>query len=143
MREVRAEIEVAAAPQAVLSAFTEVDAMREWWGVDRGLVEHRVGGVWALTWEVTEKGFRYAQTGVIQALRPGELLHIGSLLYLSPERPILGPMELTVAVVPQEPFSRLTVFQTGYQEGADWDWYYNAVTEAWPRTLPLVKQYLE
>jgi uncharacterized protein YndB with AHSA1/START domain len=143
MREVRAEIEVAAAPQAVLSAFTEVDAMREWWGVDRGLVERRVGGVWALTWEVTERGFRYAQTGVIQALRPGELLHIGHLLYLNPERPVLGPMELTVVVVPQERFSRLTVCQTGYKEGADWDWYYSAVTEAWPRTLPLVKQYLE
>jgi len=48
MREVHAQIDIAADPYAALAAFMDIDAMREWWGVEGGLIESRPGGVWAV-----------------------------------------------------------------------------------------------
>ena len=35
------------------------------------------------------------------------------------------------------------VCQDGYQEGAEWDWYFEAVKQAWPTVLKTLKEYLE
>ena len=32
---------------------------------------------------------------------------------------------------------------SGYQSGGDWDWYYEAVTAAWPVVVKTIKDYLE
>lgn len=133
MREVQAEIVIAATPESTLEAFVSVPAMCQWWGAARGIVEKSPGGVWALVWAVSEAGSRYAMTGMVKAFRPGQLLYLEKVLYFSPERPILGPMEITVRVERGEGGTRLLARQTGYGDGPDWDWYYEAVLEAWPR----------
>ena len=54
---------------------------------------------------------------------------------LNPGRQILGPMELLILATPENGKTILTVVQAGYQSGDDWDWYYNAVNEAWPALI--------
>jgi len=71
MRTVETRIHVAATPDAALNAFLELEAMRKWWHVDRGLVDPREGGVWAFAWERSEHGFKYVITGRIASLQPG------------------------------------------------------------------------
>lgn len=39
--------------------------------------------------------------------------------------------------------SRMRVTQEGYQDGADWDWYYEAVRHAWPQVGREIVRYLE
>ncbi len=142
-REVRAEIEVHVRPEEVFRAFTNVQMLRQWWGVNRGLVEEREGGVWGLAWGVGEQGFRYVTTGVIRSFRPYRQIEIDNLVYFNPERPVLGPMHLSIGVHEGREETLVSILQDGYQQGADWDWYYQAVVVGWPHALTRLKEYLE
>ena len=37
----------------------------------------------------------------------------------------------------------VNLIQSGYLDGEDWDWDYQAVLQAWPYALNLLKKYLE
>ncbi len=143
MRHVETTVRVNAAPEAVLRAFTDVEAMRQWWGADRGLVEPREGGVWALAWERSAQGFKYVTTGRIASMEPGCRLCIADLVYFNPDRAVLGPMMLTVQVTAVDGGCLLTIRQDGYRDGPDWDWYRDAVSQAWPEVAKLVKRFVE
>lgn len=143
MRFVETTINVQAAPDAVLRAFTDVEAMRQWWGVDRGLVESREGGVWALAWKASAEGFQYAMTGSITKLRPERTLVISNLVYFNADRSLLGPMALSINAMPDDKGTTMTIRQDGYQDGPDWDWYYDAVRAAWPNAAKQIKNFLE
>ena len=56
---------------------------------------------------------------------------------------MLGPMSLLITVDEGTRDSKLYICQEGYQEGGDWDWYYRAVLDAWPKALEQIKNYLE
>jgi len=128
-------------PPAALQQFLTVEAMQRWWKVARGLVEPRIGGVWALGWDLSTQGYHYVTTGIIAAYRPENELRIDQLVYFSPDRAILGPMRLKLEVVPEQEGSRLTVVQDGYLTGSDWDWYYDAVSQGWPMALEMLRRY--
>lgn len=142
MRTVQTRIHVVTTPEAAARAFLNLDAMRQWWHVDRGLVEPREGGVWALAWERSEHGFKYVITGRIASLGPGRVV-ITEMLYFNPDRPILGPMSLTVTAVPATGGCELTIQQDGYGDGPDWDWYYKVVSWAWPEVAKDFREFLE
>jgi uncharacterized protein YndB with AHSA1/START domain len=141
---VQAEIDVAAPPEAVLEAFTQVEAMQVWWHVQRGHVAAHPGGFWALTWDVPQPEFGFVVlSGIIESFRPGEHLSIKNLLYFNRQRPVLGPMTLTIEVRKAEDLSHLVVCQDGYGYGEDWDWYYELVRKNWPPALVAAKAFLE
>ena len=117
--------------------------MSAWWGVARGLVDPRPGGVWALGWELSPAGYRYVTTGRIVNFEPGARLLIADIVYFNPERPVLGPMQLSVTAAIAPGGCELTVRQDGYRDGPDWDWLYKAVVDAWPATLDALKVHLE
>jgi hypothetical protein len=114
-----------------------------WWGVQRSLVDPKIGGVYTLAWKISESGFGFVSTGRIEKFIPGNCLIIGNLVYLNPERPILGPMQLELTVRQAGKNTALTICQDGYQDGLDWDWYYEAVLQAWPQAAQTLKTYLE
>jgi uncharacterized protein YndB with AHSA1/START domain len=139
-RRVVATTVVSAAPTAVLAQFTEVEAMQRWWSVARGLVDARVGGIWAVGWNLSPAGYGYVETGVITRLVPDAELRIENLTYFHPARSVLGPMTLRVSVRPAKAGTELRVEQAGYQSGDDWDWYYAAVSAAWPIAIDAVRR---
>ncbi|HAV24489.1 MAG TPA: hypothetical protein DCX46_13580 [Bacteroidetes bacterium] len=142
-RSVSSSIEVSAHPFRALHAFVDLDMMRSWWRVERGLVQPRAGGVWALAWERTDAGFRYFESGIVKVYTPGAELVVDNVVYFNPEHPVFGPMRLRVLVRASDGGSVIHVTQDGYGDGAEWDWYYEAVRQAWPATLGLLKQWLE
>jgi uncharacterized protein YndB with AHSA1/START domain len=144
MRKVQVEFEVRAMPERVILAFLELEALRAWWRVERALVEPKVGGVYALAWGITDQGFQYVTTGILGALDPARLLRIDHYTYFHPERDILGPMTLTVEAEPRvDGHAVMRITQDGYQRGSDWDWYYEAVRQAWPQVGKDIVRYLE
>ena len=144
MRNVRAVTTIASDPGTILQAFLEQQHLQAWWGVARSLVEAKPGGLWVLAWEISDTGIRYVSTGIIEKLIPHEYLKISGMTYLNPEREILGPMALEIKVArADENNSTAEVIQSGYQYGGDWDWYYDAVVNAWPVALKMLKEYLE
>lgn len=143
MRKVESSININCSAEKIIDAFTEFEMLRGWWGVKRALIEKRVGGVYILAWNISDKGFGYVSSGIIKNYKAGKLLKITGLVYLNPEHPILGPMNLTIQTVEEKNITRLFLCQDGYQYGDDWDWYYKAVSQAWPGVLQTLKTYLE
>lgn len=142
-RKVESDIFLDVPPTLALDAFTEQPHLLGWWGVERSLVEKTPGGQYALAWGISEKGFQYISSGVVKTYRAGEKLEVGHLVYFNPEKEIMGGMSLTVRVEKEGTGTRLYICQSGYRTGGDWDWYFQAVTEAWPMALGHLKKYLE
>ncbi|HEY3403186.1 MAG TPA: SRPBCC domain-containing protein [Ohtaekwangia sp.] len=143
MRNVEASIIIHKSPEVVLSAFTDGPHLQNWWMVERSHIDLRKGGLYSLVWQISEKGMGYVSTGIIGEYIPGCQLRVEQLVYFNPKYPILGPMELHVFATPENGSTTLTIIQSGYRSGPDWDWYYNAVKEAWPVVVIRIKEYLE
>lgn len=121
----------------------DFDMLNGWWGVEKALVEKREGSVYALVWDISESGFRYVATGIIKSYKADAILEIENYTYLNLKMPIMRPMGLIIEAIVKNNQTELTVTQTGYQSGGDWDWYYDAVKQAWPDVLASLKEYLE
>jgi Activator of Hsp90 ATPase homolog 1-like protein len=144
MRLVAASVEINAQAEKILPAFLKQEHLKAWWGVERSLIDARAGGVYTLAWNISEQGIRYVFTGVIEELIPGEYLMIKNLVYLNPERTILGPMGLEIDLIAtDDKVTKVGVVQSGYKYGGDWDCYYEAVLTSWPQALEMLKNYLE
>lgn len=143
MKKVEASIEVEASPQQAMDAFILPEHLKGWWGVERSFIEVKAGGLYSLAWQISDAGIKYISTGVIKEYQPKSKLVIEKWVYFNPERPILGPLELSFVVEPIGKNSKISVCQAGYQEGEHWQWYYEAVVEAWPAVLKQLKKYLE
>jgi hypothetical protein len=143
MREVRAAIGLPCAPEEALRLFLDPQWMRGWWGVSRALVEPHAGGAWTAAWEDGQGHYAYVSSGTVCEYVPGLRLLIERLVYMSPGRPILGPMRLEVYAESLDAGSQLTVRQTGYGDGEHWDWYYAAVVSGWPQALAFARQFMD
>lgn len=143
MRSVEATVTVKLPPAKVLEAFISHDQLRQWWGVERSLIDLRKGGLYSLVWEISDKGMGYVTTGIVEEYIPACQLTIENMVYFNPDRPVLGPLRLMILTTPEDNFTSLTVVQSGYQHGSDWDWYYESVKNAWPAVLLQVQNYLE
>ncbi len=143
MRKVENTIVINVKPEKVFASFLDAKMLRDWWGVERSLIEPQLGGSYALGWGVTETGYTYVTTGVFRAYEEYRLMEITNFLYFNPRTNILGPTVLTIKIEPVDDASQLTVCQSGYLDGEDWDWYYEAVDDSWPGVLVSLKNYLE
>lgn len=143
MRKVDAEILIDVAPAEVFNAFIDPIMLQGWWGVQKLLIDKKEGGVYALTWNNTVNGFGYVFSGVISEYSYPVRLVIDQVIYFNPQISILGPMQLYIVITANNGQVVLSVCQSGYQNGTDWDWYYDAVKIAWPIVLESLKHYLE
>jgi len=139
---VEKSIKINDTPEKVLGAFVEEEVLKEWWGVQVSLIELKKGGIYTLTWDVTESGFRYISTGIVASYIPHKKLVVENYLYLNPSLPIIGPMRLEIEVSGGDS-TLLTVRQSGEGEGADWDFYFEAINTAWPDVLKILKDFME
>lgn len=143
MRKVEVKIHIKTKPENVIKAFIDPDMLNDWWGVERCLIESRIGGVYTIAWDVKESGMGYVSTGFIEKYDPSGELEISNFVYLNPEKPFLGPMKLTVSAKEKNGITEVYLCQDRYQNGEVWDWYYEAVREAWPEVMKSFKNYLE
>ncbi len=143
MKKVEVTLQIKTTPENVIKAFTDPVMLREWWGVEKSLIQKKIGGLYTLTWNITKNGIGYVSSGIIKKYHPVKELVIADFVYLNPEKPFLGPMTLTIRAEEKNGMTEVYLCQDGYQEGDSWDWYYQAVKEAWPRVMEGFKGYLE
>ena len=143
MRKVEVTTVIRTTPEKVISAFIKPAMLKGWWGVERTLIEAKPGGLYTLAWNINDKGFGFVSTGMIKTYHPDNKLVIDNFVYLNPGLDFLGPMTLTVEARAKAGQSEMYLCQDGYQQGVDWDWYYKAVTQAWPSVVQNLKGYLE
>ena len=134
-REVVTTVTIPAEPERVLRAFLDEDDLRGWWKVSRSLVEEKVGGTWALTWDdYGDEKTTHVWTGVIQEIGPRRLL-IGEVVLVEPGRRLFAPLQIEVIAEPADTGCALRVVHRGYQYGADWDWIHATVIAGWRHVL--------
>ena len=143
MRKVETAIEIYQPASTIFDAFIEPSQLKNWWGMESCLVEKKQGGLYALAWETSHKGFHYVSTGIITVFIPVKELLIDNFVYFNPEKQILGPTFLSIKLQEDNNFTALRLLQGGYQSGGDWDWFYDSVKEAWPKVLVDLKKFLE
>ena len=143
MRKVEVTTGIQTTPEKVIAAFVEFDMLRQWWLVERALIQKNRGGAYTLAWNISDKGIGYVATGIVKEYDPGATLVVDNFTYLNPERSILGPMTLTVNAFEKSGRTEIFLCQDGYRHGTDWDWYYEAVRQSWPAVLKTLKEYLE
>jgi hypothetical protein len=143
MKKVTASININSTSSKIIEAFLQPHMLKEWWNVERCLIQPQSGGLYTLAWNINSDGFGYISSGIITIYQPDHMLIIEKLIYLNPKQPILGPMTLSIHTEQTENAVSLHVAQDGYKDGTAWDWYYNAVKDAWPHVLQTLKTYLE
>jgi uncharacterized protein YndB with AHSA1/START domain len=143
MKKIEVVTDIKTTPARAISAFTDFEALRQWWNVDRSLIDKQVNGVYVLAWNIRDSGFGYISAGVIAKYDPDSLLVIDKFVYMNPDKPFFGPMTLTIKATPKNDQVELYICQDGYGDGSDWDWYYKAVKQAWPVVAQAIKNYLE
>ena len=143
MKKVEASTRIHQPALKVFDAFTEPALLKNWWGVEKCLIEKKQGGIYSLAWGVSEKGFQYISTGVITVFIPGKELLIDHFVYFNPERSILGPTYLRIKFEENNSETLLQLVQGNYQSSIEWDWFYNSVNDAWPKVLEDLKRFLE
>ena len=143
MRKVEASIIINTTPERVFNSWINAKELKSWWGVERSLVEKKQGGLYSLTWGISEKGFQYISTGLITVFKPGRHLLIDHFVYFNPDKQILGPTYLDIKLSDKPDGTEIKLTQGGYQAEGDWNWYHDAVQAAWPNALKMLKDYLE
>ena len=143
MRKVEVSIEVMCPPERAIRAFTEFKMLKDWWGVERCLIDKKVGGVYTLSWGISKKGMAFVSSGIISKFNATRQFKVNRFVYLNSEKEFLGPMSLEVRVTRMQKGCKLYICQDGYGSGSKWNWYYRAVQTAWPMVAMNLKSYLE
>jgi len=141
---------IAAPPGVVMQAFFDPDALRAWWQVSQSVTTPRMLGPYAIEWPPTD--FRDEVLGRLGGVfrgtvvewRPGEGFLVADALWLPPDGEPIGPMALRVTLQPEgDGSTRVRVTQTGYDDSARWQRYYEVIGFGWQRALASLKSLLE
>ena len=142
---------IQAPPERVLSAFFNAADLQEWWQVVRSVTVPRPLGTFAVEWESTDFKDEVLGSlggtfhGTVIEYRPGVEFFVGDAYWQPPEGEPIGPMALEVRCRPQggAHITRLSVRQSGGDDGPRWQRYFEVVSSGWQRALGELKAYLD
>jgi hypothetical protein len=134
----------------VLKAFFDADDLAQWWQVVRSVTVARPLGTYAVEWATTEVRDEVlghlggALHGTVIDFRPGSEFFVADAYWQPPEGDAIGPMALEVRCRAQGPHAtRLSVRQTGDDDGPRWQRYFEVTAAGWQRALAELKNYLD
>jgi uncharacterized protein YndB with AHSA1/START domain len=142
---------IQAPPDRVLAAFFNADDLTAWWQVTRSVTVPRPLGMFAVEWASTSYRDEVLGPlggtfhGTVIDFRAGSEFFVGDAYWQPPEGDPIGPMALEVRCRTQGAphMTRLSVRQTGEDEGIRWQRYFEVVAAGWPRALSELKDYLD
>ena len=140
---------ITAAPTQVLAAFFDPVALAVWWRAVRSVTTPRPLGIYAIEWDTTPFQDDVLGTlggafyGTVMEFRHGREFFLADAYWLPPESDPIGPMALEISCRIDGPATRLEVRQSGAQDSARWQRYYDIIEAGWVDSLASLKQYLE
>jgi uncharacterized protein YndB with AHSA1/START domain len=144
---------IGAAPERVLKAFFDPDALGAWWQVARSVTTARTLGPYVVEWVPTE--YRDEMLGrlggvfrgTVMQVQPGRGFFVADAFWLPPDGEPIGPMALDVSCSAARgdlrAGTRLRVTQTGCDDSHRWRHYYEVIGHGWERALASLKALLE
>ena len=131
-RQIRTEIRTRATPEQVWEAWTDPEKISGWF-VDKARGAPEVGTTF--TW-IFEK-FGYEIPYEVVAAEPGRRFALGG------EIPGRGPFLLEITIAREGGETVVTLVNSGFLDGAQWDEEYEGVSSGWENALGVLKHYLE
>jgi hypothetical protein len=135
----------------VLAAFFDARDLEAWWQVVRSVTVPRPLGTFAVEWRSTDYRddvlgpLGGAFHGLVMDFRPGSEFFVADAFWQPPEGDPIGPMALEVRCRPQagSQTTRLSVRQSGEDDGPRWRRYFDVTSAGWQRALGELKHYLD
>lgn len=142
---------VQATPERVLAAFFSAQDLEVWWQVVRSVTVPRSLGTYSVEWRTTDHRDPLLGTlggtfhGMVMDFQPGSEFFVADAYWQPPDGEPIGPMALEVRCRPQvgSHTTRLTVRQTGDDDGPRWQRYFEVTSAGWQRALSELKHYLD
>ncbi len=140
---------IGAAPDRVLGAFFDPDALAAWWLAARSVTTPRPLGVYAIEWNPSREadailgrlgGVFY---GIVMEYKPGRELFVADAWWIPPDGEPVGPMSLQVDCSREETACRLRIRQSGFEETPRFRRYYSVIERGWHISLAALKEYAE
>lgn len=140
---------IRAAPDRVLGAFFDPDALAAWWLAARSVTTPRPLGVYAIEWNPSREadailgrlgGVFY---GIVMEYKPGRELFVADAWWIPPDGEPVGPMSLQVDCSREETACRLRIRQSGFEETPRFRRYYSVIERGWHISLAALKEYAE
>ncbi|MBA3271326.1 MAG: SRPBCC domain-containing protein [Acidobacteria bacterium] len=142
---------VQAPAERVMSAFFDPADLSIWWRVVRSVTVPRPLGTYAIEWAPT--GYRDellgplggAFHGTVIDYRAGVEFFVADAYWSPPEGEPIGPMAMEVRCRAHggSHMTQLVVRQSGQDDGARWQRYFDVVAAGWQRALADLKQHLD
>ncbi len=142
-RFILSSIRIRSQASQIIDALINLDKLKQWWGVDGGIIEPKDGGIYCTTWLKSNHGVKFVSTGRIKLLDKNAYLHLEDMIYINSEKGILGPYDIQYDLESSETYCLLSVKQSGFKKLKSELWYYEAVEKGWPEALVMLKKYLE
>jgi hypothetical protein len=148
---VRRAIRIRATPARVLQAFFDPRDLAAWWDVSHAVTVPRPLGPYAVQWAPTtftdDVLGRLGGTlhGTLMDVREASSFFLADVYYVPPDGAPIGPMALEVQVsgIEDDRSTELRIRQSGDDEGARWQRYFNVMAGGWERALEALREHLE
>ncbi len=131
-RQLMVEMRTKATPEQVYEAWADPEKIAHWF-VDSARGKAEVGSIF--TW-VFEK-FGYEIPYEVVAAEPGRRFALGG------EAPRSGPFLLEVSIAREGGETVVTLVNSGFLDGAEWDEEFEGIVSGWTNGLAVLKHYLE
>lgn len=131
-RQMRLEMRTSASPRQVWDAWTDPEKIAHWF-VDRARGKPEVGSTF--TWIFDKFGYEIPYE--VAAADPEKRFALGG------EVPGVGPFLLEILIAKDGGETVVTLVNSGFQNGAQWDEEYEGVSSGWSNALAVLKHYLE
>jgi uncharacterized protein YndB with AHSA1/START domain len=131
-RQLVVEMRTRATPEQVYEAWADPEKIAHWF-VDRARGKAEVGEIF--TW-IFEK-FGYEIPYEVVAAEPGRRFALGG------EAPKSGPFLLEVTIAREGGETVVTLVNSGFLDGSQWDEEFEGIVSGWTSGLALLKHYLE
>lgn len=142
---------IQAPPARVMAAFFDAQDLASWWQVIHSVTVPRPLGTFAVEWASTDYRDELlgrlggAFHGTVIEYREASEFFVADAYWQPPEGEPIGPMALEVRCRPQggSHITRLTIRQSGEDDGPRWQRYFDVVSGGWLRALAELKTYLD
>lgn len=131
-RSLKVEMRTRATPEAVWEAWTDPEKIAHWF-VDRARGKPEVGTMF--TWIFEKFGYEIPYEVVVA--EPGRRFALGG------EAPKSGPFLLEVTIARDGGETVVTLVNSGFLDGAEWDDEFQGIVSGWTNALAVLKHYLE
>jgi hypothetical protein len=144
----------------VVRAFFDAGALGVWWQAACSITVPRTLGPYVIEWKTSDLHddvlgrLGGVLRGTVMQIDAAHGFFLADVYWLPPDGPPIGPMALEVtctatpapggvSVLSDEPGTTLRIVQTGYDQSARWQRYYEVFGTSWGQALTALKGLLE